>query len=462
MKKNIGRMLSFFFAVCFMLVAGHSLAETQNSGESDRNLIDESNDVISIDVVSDQEMELHIGIMNVEYASNYRYEYTFLAKYPNAKITYHLLTDEQLSTYLLANESRLDLLVLPQRLKEMLALQQRIVDLYEFSFVRDMPPELFEICGSYSDDELFGIPRMVQQFYFMWNEELANSIGASKPGKLWTWNDFLEMCLSLNFDVNGDGSKEFYLTTGVNHISGFSNYIDTFISDFINEQVHNGVKFHSEEFFNMVDLFSNIYRSGALADFTWIMPKFQGKDAVLMNRFDSSWFLLGENEYSFMTTPVLDASSPMYGGHVVFFTLMRNAPNHDAAMAFLSCVLDPVSHRMFASEAEMISTSLPQYSISPYNGYFDRFYTNEKGETVLTIDKNEQFDVMPINIYDYATEEELANYHFMKSHVVFDSPEYVRLYMLWIELIEQYEQGIVSKENLAGRLDDMYHMVVYE
>lgn len=213
--------------------------------------------------LSDEAVELHIGLTTETVANNALLEQAFFLKYPNGKIIYHLYSTDQLNAYLLSGSSELDLLLISDSTRKTLASQNVLRNLYDTELMTHWPNMWIDAHQQLEaeDGKLYGFPRSIEVGCLSWYDDLGTQVGIEKPGTLWTWDDFAAMATDVNYDVDGNGIKDFCLKQGMYITDGMNGFISTPLEVYTYQCVLQGESFSSEEFNRLLNQFVQVYQS---------------------------------------------------------------------------------------------------------------------------------------------------------------------------------------------------------
>ncbi len=452
------RTLALLLLVTFSLSAGLALAEESKTP------VDAY--IANNPVVSQEPVELHIGIVQENLADNLPLELAFSHKYPKGKIVYHYLSTEQLSAYLLSNEAMLDLLILGTRLSMDYAKQGVFVNLYETPLLDSWPQSWIDMKKqAETDGKLYGFPKAIYQSFFGWNDSLAEHIKVKMPEGAWTWEDYLQLCKTLPYDINGDGIKEFFLMRGHYHSSGLSGFINDFLEQYAYQYALQGGAFQTKEFEHLMTIFMDIYSSGALVDMRGNMPTFQGADAALISAFSSEdGFIINDWIHTFLLPPTLDSNEPGYVGALYSYSLLHNAPNSKVALDFLQSAFDPNIQNIISHESQIFTKKIPEYyAVNPAISLYDAFAPDEKGNMTYTVSNTDNYIVyLWTDEYEEISEVAFQKFIFMREHLLPNTGDWYELSRLWFELMPQYMNNTLQLSEMTAALDSRMAMMQKE
>lgn len=403
--------------------------------------------IAKLTVLSDEPVELHIGLIEEQLADNYPLEMAFLHQYPNGKIVYHLLTPEQLSAYLLSNESTIDLLILTNRLTADFAKQDSCINFYDTTLFSAWPETWINVRSQAEiEGKLFGFPKAIHQDFYGWNEPLAHSVGIDKPNQIWTWDDYRVLCQTLPYDLDGDDNKEFLLMRGNYHMNGLTGFVNDFFEQYAYQYALRGSSFQTTEFEHLNQLFIDILSSGALSDARGVVSIFKGEDALLLSAFtgDSATPFSGD-PHSFLPYPTLNAENPGYVGWFYTYSLLKSAPHPELAINFLKNALNPDIQSMTAELNQVFTRTLPKYSVvNEAVSLFDAFAPDAKGMMTYTVSHNNEYTIYPLETYiGEISPEDFETYQFMREHLLLNTGDWYELSKLWFETFVQYTSDVL-------------------
>lgn len=288
------------------------------------------------EIISQDPVELHIGVIQEDLIGNHSLEIAFLHKYPRGKIVYHLLTMDQLTAYLLSQESTIDLFILTSAMIRDYARLGALKDFYETSLLERWPEAWIDMQHqAETDGKLYGLPMKHEQSFWGWYDDLAQKLGIEKPSQPWTWDQYLNLCQTLPYDLNGDGSNDFFLMTGSAHNNLHLAFENDFLTQYAYQYALTGGSFQTPEFERLMQLFIDIYSSGALLEIGGRSPVFEDEEALLMTRFyPGSQISNIDGKHSFLLPPTIDTIDPGYVAFVYMYSLPQNAPHEELALEF--------------------------------------------------------------------------------------------------------------------------------
>ncbi len=442
---------AYVSGVAFLLLAA-LLFGCANAQEADSpwELFKSQTEVISYEAV-----ELHIGVIQENLASNFALEMAFLVQYPNATIVYHNLTSDQFSAYLLSKESKLDLLILTNKIRDDYSKHGILVDLYETSLLDAWPEGFIDIRQqAETDGKLFGFPKRLYNFSFTWFDALAERVDAQKPSQPWSWEEFAAMAIQLPYDLNLDGKKEYGLMHGNAHINGMVGFIDDHLEQYAYQYALNGGSFQTPEFARLMELFMETYASGALN--AKGVPLFKDEPAMLLSRILTVDDYVGmHNSCSFVLPPTIDVEQPGYVGWYYTFSLLSNAPHTEAALDFLRNGLDERIQSMYNELDEVFTKEIPQYYVNNDAVHMlTAFAPDQNGELTYTVSNTESYTVTELSEETRKTVQEVyESFVFMREHFLPNTGEWYRLSILWFELLPQYMNNTLSLEEMTRAMD---------
>jgi len=418
---------------------------------------------VELEVLSHEQVELHIGLMEERQADHFPLEMAFLSQYPNGKIVYHLFDSDQLSVYLLGGESAIDLLVLTNRSTANYAEKGGCVDFYSTPLLSEWPRDWIDIRQqAETEGKLYGFPKQIDLRFFGWNESLAKKAGVNKPDYIWTWDEFRDICQTIPFDADGDGVKEYLLMRGYYHVNGLSGYVDDFLEQYAYEHALENGSIQTPEFEYLNQLFINVLDSGALGSMRGVVPVYDGEEALLISIFsaNSTAPLTGE-QYSFLPYPTLNADNPGYVGWLYSYSLLHNAPHPDLAINFLSNALNPDIQIMATELTQSFVKTLPNYIVfNEAISLFEAFAPDEQGAMTYTVTDTSGYSIYPLaDIFGEISGEVFEAYQQMREHLLPNTGDWYELAILWYELIPHYMSGDLPFSELSLALDNRMTMM---
>lgn len=447
MKKNI-------LAVTAVLIVCTILFGAAQAGDVDNLTLD---NILRIDLRSGEAVELHIGLIEARLADNYPLEMAFLKQYPNGKIVYHLLNAEQLSAYLLSNESTLDLLILQNTLTNDFAVQGAFVDFYDTDLFSAWPKDWIDVQKqAETDGRLFGFPKSIDQNFLGWNKPLAQRVGADKPSLIWTWDDYLELCQTLPYDLDGDAQKDFLLMRGNYHVSGLSGFVNDFFEQYAYQYALKGGSFLAPEFEKLVRLFMDILASKALGNWEEAVPVFEGEDAVLLTAFSGDCDdVLSETRHAFLPYPVLNWEDPGYAGLFYTYSLLKNAPHQALAIDFLKNAFHSDVQSMAVGLNQVFTRTLPKYIIvNEGTSLYDAFAPDANGAMTYSVAGEGGYAIYPLDErLGEISPEVFEAYQFMREYLLPYNSQWVEISILWFEMFEQYQSGALPLPEVLRAMD---------
>ena len=413
--------------------------------------------------LSDEAVELHIGLTTETVANNALLEQAFFLKYPNGKIIYHLYSTDQLNAYLLSGSSELDLLLISDSTRKTLASQNVLRNLYDTELMTQWPNIWLDAHQQLEaeDGKLYGFPRSIEVGYLSWYDDLGTQVGIEKPGTLWTWDDFAAMATDVNYDVDGNGIKDFCLKQGMYITDGMNGFISTPLEVYTYQCVLQGESFSSEEFNRLLNQFVQVYQSQALnADG---ITMYQERDAQLiveMTEPGNTFFL--PDGYSYLNFPTLYKDSPAYLGRSYVFALLNNAPHESVALDFLQTSLELCEQQICESYTTYMNQAVPAAFVSAFdNSDSIGFSTSEDGEMVLVRQKGDhtvQVQTDPTALSD----EDFASYNFMRANFLPITGQWYSVSSVLYEMIPQYLSGTVTMDQITAAMDQRIRMMQNE
>ncbi len=417
-------------------------------------------------VVSTEAVELHIGVFQDKLAYNYKLEMAFLRQYPNARIIYHQLSSEQLAAYLMNQESTLDLLILTHQMMRDYSAKGLLCDFYQTDLLSQWPEEWIdirqqaEIAGA-----LYGFPQRLEVSYWQWYSTLAKAADVDQPSQVWTWEDFVDMCQNLPYDLNGDGANDFYLTWGWGHRNLKLPYMQNLMEQYFHQVIAPGGQFETPEFEQVMKMFMDIYTSGALEPFGASRLLLNGDHAVLMTELvGSTGYLLSLDQHLLMLAPVLDVENPQYMGSYYSFCMPRTAPNQELAIAFLQSALEPELQDVFDQEVQSFTKARPNYCIA--NDMDVSFTQNEKYGMHYVVDNIGNYRVYPVDLLyplNSSWGKHIPEYYdlfiFKRERFMPDDTRWTPIAILWYDLLTQYVDGQMTWQAMAQALDARWAMM---
>lgn len=456
MKKQ-----SCFLVILFLLCAfgfPHGLAEKEENAWTRY--------AHEVNSRSEEAVELHIGLTYEPAASNPLLEQAFFLKYPHGRIVYHLYTEDQLNAYLMGNGNELDVLLVSDHTRQTLAQHGALRDLYTTELLSQWPDEWIDLRRQLEgeDGKLYGFPRSVEVGYMCWYDDLAKLMGIEKPGTLWTWDDFAGMATDTNYDMDGNGIRDFCLCEGASHtVNGMVGFDSTAMEVYTYQRVLHGECFDSPEFERLLNQFLAVYQSQALNPDGVAM--FQGQAAQLITTMtEGKMGLMPLEGYSYVNFPTLYQDDPGYMGRSYVFALLNNAPHPDLALDFLRTALELCEGRISGDEiAAYINQAFPDVTVVCWgNSAMAGFAPNEKGEMVNVCQPGDYTLEAVTDFTDMLLQQDYTDYNFMRTHFIPVTGEWYRVCKVLYEMLPQYLSGSVTLNQITAAMDQRMRMMLNE
>ena len=414
-------------------------------------------------VVSQEPVTLHIGIINSNNRYNALLEAAFLAAYPNAAIEYRAYTADQVNVLLLGGMDMPDLLLCTSIVMDRLVNQDMLLDFYETDYMDSWPEEWIDISDELEiDGSLYGLPVSISQYYWMWNDALAEKSGANVPDYPYDWDEFVEMAANLKYDFDDNGIRDMMLIQG--NVSSnearkdmvddaFTAYLEAKMLDHRN--LADGATFGTEEFRHLLDLYKEMLEiRGA-----WTaVPSFRGESAYLIKSMGMEGsFFFDDGTHSVMLPPTLDKDNPQYLGMVDVAVIPRESQNSELALAFCRGLLDPELNAFYSDFERYFFKTMPKSYV-----YVEYPEMDVNGGDVSTVTA----DTLQTDTWEFyevpLTQSEFDMYTYCREHVLINTLLWNQLRNRWETCLTDYLSGTVTFEQMTDQLDMALDMMLNE
>ena len=414
-------------------------------------------------IASQEPVTLHIGIMNNNNRFNALLEAAFLAKYPNATIEYQAYTAEQVDVLLLGGIAMPDLLLCTSIVMDKLANQEMLLDIYKTGFIDSWPDEWIDISAEMEiNGSLYGLPVSINQYYWMWNNALAEKSGAKLPDYPYSWDEFVEMAAKLQYDFDSNGIRDMQLLQG-NFSSNecrkdmiddsFMAYLEAKMLE--HRELANGATFCTDEFQHLLDLYKKMLEIRG----TWTaVPSFRGEAAYLVKSLGmSDSFFFNDGVHSVVLPPTLDKENPSYLGMADVAAIPVKSSNPDLALAFCQGMLDPELNSFYTHLERFFFKTMPKcYVVAEY----PQMDINGGDISVVTSNTLQpdtwEFYEIPI------TQKEFDMYTYSREHVLLETLLWKKLSSEWETCLTGYLNGTFTFEQMTNQLDMALDMMLNE
>lgn len=416
------------------------------------------------EIKSEEAVELHIGLTFETAANNPLLEQAFLLKYPNGKIVYHLYTLDQLNAYLMGNGSELDMLLVSDSTRQTLVNHRVLQNLYETGLLSQWPDSWIDLRQQLEteDGQLYGFPRSVEVGYFSWYDDLGAQVGMEKPDALWTWDDFTRMATDVNYDVDGNGTQDFCLLSGMYFDTGMTGFHSAPLEVYTYQRVLQGGSFSSQEFSRLLEQFIEVYQSQALIPDD--IALFQERRAqLIMSITESGSGLWTPDGYSYLNYPTLYPDTPAYLGRSYVFALLNNAPHPELALEFLHTSLELCERRIYDDITTYMNQSFPDTQITCWDSTTSvGFMPNEKGELIRVCQPGDSTLQTTTDFTNVLSPQNFTDYNFMRSHFLPITGQWYSVSSVLYEMLPQYFNGSITLAQITTAMDQRIRMMQNE
>ena len=414
-------------------------------------------------VISQEPVILHIGIMNSNNRFNALLDAAFLAKYPNATIEYQAYTAEQIDVLLLGGIDMPDLLLCTSIVMDKLADQEMLYNIYETGFISAWPEIWIDISSELEiNGRLYGLPVSISQYYWMWNNPLAERSGAKLPDYPYSWDEFVEIAADLDYDFDSNGIRDMQLIQGI--ISTKENrkdmIDDAFIAYFESQMLDHrslaaDASFCTDEFRHLLDLYSKLLKIRG----TWTAASsFRGESAYLIRSLGlSDSYFFNDGMHSVVLPPTVDKDNPEYLGMVDVAVIPLKSSNLELALTFCQGMLDPKLNSYYTNFDRFFFKVMPKCYV-----YVEYPQMDINGGDISIVSsktlQSESWDYYEIPL----TQEEFDMYTYCREHVLPETLLWKKLSREWENCLDNYLNGTFTFEQMTNQLDVALDMMLNE
>lgn len=403
-------------------------------------------------VISQEPVTLHIGFMNDCNGRNELLEAAFLAKYPNATIEYQRYAVDQVPMLYQGGMELPDLLLCTSIVMDKMADHDMLMDIYQTGLISTWPEGWIDISEELEiNGKLYGLPTYINQYYWMWNDELAQKSGAMLPDYPYSWDQFVEMAAALDYDFDDNGLRDMRLIQGRISTNEYRQDMvdDFFVSYFENRIVDHrkmmeNATFCTDEFQHLLELYKKMLEIRSV----WRENASDSSESAYLIKSlglrDSFWFYDGM--HSVALPPTVNAEEPAYVGTVEVAAIPVAAGNPELALAFCEGMLDENLNRYYSNLERFFFKSMPACYV-----YMDHAKADDSNISCVTIDSLQmdtwEFYETPI------TQDAFDMFTFCREHVLVETMLWRSLSAEWEECLTGYMAGELTFEQVAERLD---------
>ena len=346
---------------------------------------------------------LTIAVMTASDAMNLPAEEAFFKRYPNAVIEYHLYTEEQLNTMLIAGTIEFDLAILPYQTMLNMAKKGYLASVEQVLEKDGYPDQLIDLSDLLTiEGWVFALPVSIAQQFWIWDADIATQAGVSMPeADAWTWADYAECAKEFPKDTDDDGKADTYLMYGscLPAYPAFRNVNLNMFTQYAAQ--YTDFEMFAEQY---LDLFRENITGDALLDMasdTDAASQVLIQEASASNPIDildnsaadeqSDSITISQADeqsgYRFLTPPLLDKNNVSYVGSMSVCGVLKQAKRADLAAAFLQGMVleDALDYGTFAANEQLVSREAPEYMYFDENGSFAPNFTNQDNALVYRI-----------------------------------------------------------------------------